>query len=226
MIRFLLSDASKLRRKWLGSHQSFLFRNAFSLELSTNSATSSTSSTVFKPRSSRARCHQQCVYRNGCSACSAEMSRKFLWVWNESRDVLWSLPPCFLIFLSPCLLWPCTTSLFEESLCIFQSIPTSLADASQYFFLTQIQSPTRGACSFACFSTCVLHVVCTFVAKKLGLPALEIERMCHAVIKPGIWTQGCFKRQSLLGNPLCVLHTQGTHKACEYIHTQCRRSHS
>ena len=126
MLRFLLSDASKLRRRWLGSHQSFLFRNAFSLELSTNSATSSTSSTVFKPRSSRARCHQQCVYRNGCSAWAAEMSRKFLWVWNESRDVLWSLPPCFLIFLSPCLLWPCTTSLFEESLCIFQSIPTSL----------------------------------------------------------------------------------------------------
>ena len=34
--------------------------------------------------------------------------------------------------------------------------------------------------------------------------------MCHAVIEPGIWAKGCFKRQSLLGNPLCVLRLEVT----------------
>ena len=63
-----------------------------------------------------------------------------------------------------------------------------------------------------CFNV-YLHVLGTFLAlgaKKLGLPALEIERMCHAVIEPGIWAKGCFQRQSLLGNPLCVLRLEVT----------------
>lgn len=125
-------DASKLRRRWLGSHQSFLFRNAFRSWAQT-------------PQ--RHQRHQLCsspgavgqgATSNVCTGMGAVPALrkwvwKFLWLWNESRDVLWSLPPCFLIFLSPCLLWPCTTSLFEESLCIFQSIPTSLADASHFF---------------------------------------------------------------------------------------------
>lgn len=99
----------------------------------------------FLPRHKRARCHQQCVYKKGCKALAKDFKDFKLSHFSKMGCPLGSIIVfvlgSFSLHHSDLRLFcPCTAALFEELLCIFQSVFACHVQAWSSFLMQLVTS--------------------------------------------------------------------------------------